>query len=61
MNEDEKSTLAVDAALAFMAANPTFVAIPENSTVIVEYIETHPELDPVAVSTYQQAFVACRD
>jgi len=61
MTDDEKSSLAVDAALAFMAAEPTFVAIPGNSEIIVEYIEAHPELDPTAVGTYQQAFVACRD
>jgi hypothetical protein len=61
MSEDEKTELAVNAALAFIAAETKFVAIPSNSEIIVEYIETHPELNPTAVSTYHQAFEACRD
>jgi hypothetical protein len=61
MTEDEKSNRAVDAALAFMAAEPAFIAIPENSRIIVEYFENHPELSPTEIAHYQQAFHACRD
>jgi hypothetical protein len=61
MTEDEKSKLALDAALAFMAAEPTFIAIPDNSKVMVEYFENHPELQPTEITSYQQAFRACRD
>jgi hypothetical protein len=61
MTEDEKSNRAVDAALAFMAAEPAFIAIPENSPIIVEYFENHPELSPTEIAHYQQAFHACRD
>jgi hypothetical protein len=60
MTDEEQRELAVDAALAFMAAEPTFIAIPENSRLIVEYIEAHAELDPTTVSTYRQAFHASR-
>jgi hypothetical protein len=61
MTEGEKSKLALDAALAFMAAEPTFIAIPENSKAIVEYLENHPELLPTEIASYQQAFRACHD
>jgi hypothetical protein len=59
--DEERNKLAVDAALAFMAAEPAFIAIPENSKVIVEYLENHPELQPTEIVSYQQAFRACRD
>jgi hypothetical protein len=61
MTEEEKSKLAVIAALEFMGRKPEFIAIPENSKVIVAYLENHPELDPTAVASYEQAFAACRD
>jgi hypothetical protein len=61
MTDEEKSKLAVIAALEFMAWKPEFIAIPENSKVIVQYLGSHPELDPTAVASYEQAFAACRD
>jgi hypothetical protein len=61
MTDDEKSKLAVIAALEFMARKPEFIALPQNSKVIVAYLESHPELDPTAVGSYEQAFAACRD
>ena len=61
MTDEEKSRLAVDAALRFMESEPAFIAIPENSKVVVQYLEDHPELEPTAISSYQQAFQACRD
>ncbi|MGC2197484.1 MAG: hypothetical protein WA628_22615 [Terriglobales bacterium] len=61
MTDEERNKLAVDAALAFMEAEPAFIAIPDNSKIIVGYLEQHPELSPVEVSSYRQAFSACRD
>ncbi len=61
MNDELRNKLAVDAALAFMAAEPAFIAIPENSKAIVEYLENHPELPPIEIASYQQAFRACHD
>ena len=61
MTDAEKSKLALDAALAFMAAEPMFIAIPDNSKVIVDYLANHPDLDPTAISSYQQAFRICHD
>jgi hypothetical protein len=61
VTDEQRNKLAVEAALAFMTAEPAFVAIPENSKVIVEYLESHPELNPVEMNSYQQAFRACRD
>jgi len=61
MTDEEKSRLAVDAALAFMAAEPAFIAIPTNSKVIVEYLESHPELEPIETASYHQAFRECHD
>jgi hypothetical protein len=61
VNDETRNKLAVDAALAFMAAEPAFIAIPQNSKVIVQYLESHPELDPTAVASYEQAFTACHD
>jgi hypothetical protein len=60
MTGEEKSRLAVIAALEFMTRKPEFIAIPENSKVIVQYLESHSELDPTAVASYEQAFAACR-
>jgi hypothetical protein len=61
MTDEERNKLAVDAALAFIAETPAFIALPENSKVIVQYLEAHPELNPVEISSYRQAFSACRD
>jgi len=61
MTEEEKSRLAVDAAVAFMDSEPAFIALPENSKVIVEYLQNHPELEPTEIASYQQAFRACHD
>jgi len=61
MTEEEKSKLAVDAALEFMAQRPEFIAIPSNSKIIVEYLQNHPELEPTEINSYHQAFRACHD
>jgi len=61
MTEEEKSKLAVIAALEFMSRKPEFIPLPQNSKTIVAYLENHPELDPTAVASYEQAFAACRD
>jgi hypothetical protein len=61
MTDEEKGRLAVDAALAFMAETPAFIAIPGNSKIIVEYLQSHPELDPTEVNSYRQAFSASRE
>jgi len=60
MTEEEKSKLAVIAALEFMAAEPAFIATEENSAVIVEYLQQHFELDPCDIRSYHHAFAACR-
>lgn len=61
MTAEEKSKLALDAALEFMKSEPAFVPTSDNSKVIVEYFESHPEISPMTVSSYRQAFAACRD
>jgi hypothetical protein len=61
VTEQERNELAVDAALAFMAETPAFIATPGNSKIIVEYLQNHPELDPTEVNSYRQAFSASRE
>ncbi len=62
MNDEEKrNELAVNAALQFIESEPAFIPIPENSKVIVEYLQNHSELLPTEIASYQQAFRACQD
>ncbi len=58
MTDEMQRELAVKAAHDFIAAEPAFIPIVENSQIIIQYFQDHPELNPIEISSYQQAFAA---
>ena len=60
-NHREQSEGIALTAWTFSNITKSGIAVPANSEIIVEYLLDHPELSPVEVSSYHQAFEASRD